>query len=290
MASVISEDIKQTVAFIFHQRQELEPIGTGFFMGIAQENTHFIYFVTAKHVIMDETQVFLRLNLRNYDPSSNQLGTLYQPVQVKDDQGNLLWFVHSDPSVDVAVLPFAPNPELIQFKCIGPEVLATRDIIAKEKVAEGDEIFFTGLLPQFYRTKRNYPVVRYGRIALLTDEVIEVQGEGPQELYFAECQTFPGNSGSPVFLRFGPTREPGVIRVGGERLFLLGLMKGYFSQRQLLEIQETQRLFLQFNENIGIAAIVPGEKIKDILYSVNLTRIREETTSRLKQKQSSVQL
>ena len=184
------------------------------------------------------------------------------------------WVIHNDPTVDIAVLPWAPDQSLHEFKLIGLEMFVTSEIMTTEKVAEGDEIFFVGLLPQYYNTRRNEPVTRFGRLALIPEEKI-ASPEGPIDLLFAECQSFPGNSGSPVFLQFGPIRQAGTIVVGGDRLMLLGIMKGYFYQSGKVNIHPVTTLELAFQENIGIAAITPVQKVHEILFSEVLVQQRE---------------
>lgn len=70
-------------------------------------------------------------------------------------------------------------------------------------------------------------MVRFGRVALMTQEKISTD-LGYSELHVVECQTFPGNSGSPVFLVLGPLRKPGVL--GGFRILFFGIMHGFFPQ------------------------------------------------------------
>lgn len=241
------------------------PIGTGFFVEVPQGSRPSTYFVTARHVIEGREEVFIRLNVRNWDPSSIQPGILFHRTLVKDGEGNSLWFVHDERAVDIAVLPTAPDPQAEEPKVISPSMFATRDIVAREGVVEGDDIFFTGLLPHYYQPRRNFPVVRHGRITLLTDEPVNTP-EGSTVLYFAECQSFLGNSGSPVFLNIGP------------RIFLLGVMKGYFYREELEhphDAHDAAKAVARFQENIGIAAVTPVDKLKEILFHPRLTRERD---------------
>ena len=42
--------------------------------------------------------------------------------------------------------------------------------LKSDAIAEGDNLYFIGLMTQYYGNKRNYPVVRRGTLALMTDE------------------------------------------------------------------------------------------------------------------------
>jgi hypothetical protein len=70
---------------------------------------------------------------------------------------------------------------------------------------EGDEVFYAGLFANYYGTENNYPILRFGRVSLLTNEKIEInQYNEPQKLahlYLFEIQSYSGNSGSPVFFQ-----------------------------------------------------------------------------------------
>ena len=102
----------------------------------------------------------------------------------------------------------------------------------------------------------NYPIVRHGKLALLTDEQIQIEPTTPgkkTDIFFAEVTSFGGNSGSPVFLRIVPLREGLNINMRLDfQYYLLGVMKGFVSDQEA-------------KQNAGIATIVPADKIADIL-------------------------
>jgi len=154
-------------------------------------------------------------------------------------------------------------------------MFATKGVFEACGVSEGEEVFFAGLLTQHFGAQRNYPVVRYGRIALIPEEKINT-GEGPTDCYLVECQSFPGNSGSPVFLWLSPTRTPGQIVAGGGGLFLMGVMKGYFPQAHEVLVSEVGAQKLIWQENVGIPAVVPADKIKETLFSTKLVEQRDK--------------
>jgi hypothetical protein len=51
---------------------------------------------------------------------------------------------------------------------------------------------------------------------MMTDEEIDTLA-GPQKLFIAELQSWPGNSGSPVFLSLGGVRGSVIIAGGSGR-------------------------------------------------------------------------
>lgn len=286
--SVVSRvnEIKGTVVYLFsgevsgERLTSVQPLGTGFFVAIPHhkmKDKGWPYLVTAKHVLRHSTkeywtQVFVRANLRNWSSTDNQIGVAFQRISVLDNAGNLRWAIHPDPSVDLATRQVSLRPEVFDVKSIPPTMFAVDEILQRERVAEGDEIFFPCFTPEIPQQRRNYPVIRFGRISLVSREDIPTE-EGQARFHFAECFPFGGNSGSPVFLRFGPMRRAGTI-TAGDRYLLLGIMKGYWSEAQPVEVERTDFHFVR--QSIGIAAITPVDYLKDILYSKNFQRLRGE--------------
>jgi hypothetical protein len=224
------------------------PLGTAFFIGYPDkrggENYTFGYVVTAKHVLKDVDGTYLksvefRVNLLK--PQTDSDLTLGE-IRVSDDAGRLLWFEDkNDPQNDVAIAPGMPNVNLIDFKLVPTSMFADEDLLKKRSVHEGDPVYLFGLMPQYYGEKKNYPVVRKGSLALLTDEAIQTGPETRQHAYLAELASWPGNSGAPVFLNLGGFRD-GTIMSGND-FHLLGLMLGYFSNVRPADIVDSRTGF-----------------------------------------------
>lgn len=286
--------IKKTVVYFFSGRvrgrrlTSPHPLGTGFIVGVPHHEAElrpdgsvlgWPYIVTAKHLLEStpgeyRTEIFMRANLRNWSPSSRRTGVVYDRVPILDNERNLQWAVHSNSAVDLAVKQIFPNPKLCEFQAIPEGFFATSDVMQREQVSEGDEVFFPCFTPEILQIRRNYPVIRFGRFALVLEEPIQTP-EGPMRFHFVECFPFGGNSGSPVFLRFGPTRRAGTIVVGQDKYFLLGIMKGYWSQAQPIDVHPTESR-LSVRQSIGIAAVTPVDYLKDVLNCEAFRRQRGE--------------
>lgn len=272
-------EVKKSVSFIFIKNKDgaLIPNGTGFFVGVKHENNEQVmtsYFVTAKHVLQDGSgcyypEFFIRLNRLEGDSEFFTFVT-----------ANLKIIEHSDKSVDIAVFEYLPTVGIYDFKCIPHSLIADKELIKQHEICEGDDVFFAGLFTPHYGAKKNQPIIRFGKVALITDEKILWQVNNQpsyQDLYLLECQSFGGNSGSPVFFELNPLRKSGAITLGPRQFFLAGVMTGTF-----LDAKETQRIkatdndkFIAF-QTVGIAAVTPSEKLKDILFSEELVKKRME--------------
>lgn len=279
IAQRIPAEVKQVVGFVFVQPEpgKLVANGTGFFVGVkdAQEPTRsYVYFVTAKHVLTQGAggaffpEVFLRLNKK--DGKTSELARV--PLAAAGPTKNV--FVHSDGSVDIAVIPAVPDEKTIDFKFLDEDLVTTKTGFSELKIAEGSGVFFTGLFTPYVGAQRNYPIVRFGTVALVTDEKIN-WGGAMMDLYLMETASYGGNSGSPVFFYLGSDREPGSIIVGPPLLKLAGVMMGAFQDVRPVRVIEQSSTTVS-TSNMGIAAVVPAYKLHEILFGPELTKQRQQ--------------
>lgn len=284
-AAPIPTEVKEVVSFIFFaddfdagQCHPPMPNGTGFFVSVQNEvnpaGTN-VYLVTALHVLKDQAGdiqpvIWVRLNTASG-------GAEYVPLELLTVTGDRRFFTHpEDESIDLAVIPALPNENYFEFKAVPSEMFVSRTAFKELKITEGSEVFFTGLFTGHYGEKRNYPVVRFGEVAEITDEKIPVGNEMPQELYLVETHSMGGNSGSPVFFYLGPEREPGRMVFGGRLLRLAGIMKGTFLEHYPSDVLETRSVAIA-TSNAGLAAVVPSYFLDDILQSDEARRHRAES-------------
>ena len=268
--------LKKTITYIFSGEvtgQSLTfvyPLGTGFFVAVPHlqvEGQSWIYLVTAKHVLRSNSeehyrQIFCRANLRDWNSGSDQVGVEFIQVSTSGTEGTLLWGIHSNPAVDIAVIQQYPRPDKFDFQTIPTSAFVTQEIIQRDGIVEGHELFFPCFTPEIPQHRRNNPIIRFGRISLLSTEDFETR-EGSVRFHLAECFPFGGNSGSPVF-----------VRATEARYGLFGIMTGYYLAAQSV-IQKTQS-GLVTPQHMGIATIVPIDHLHDILFSNALRRSRGE--------------
>ena len=276
LASQFPPEIKSVVAFVFVARSagDLVPWGTAFFVGVPDSHhpeRSFVYLVTAKHVVMAADQqsflpeIYLRLNTL-----AGGAQTLKTPI-VTEGKAKTVFF-HPDPTVDLAVIPWLPDQKTFDFKFLPAEMITTEKDFRELKIVEGSEVFFTGLFSPYVGTKRNYPVVRFGRVALITEEKIRFSDREAQ-LYLIESGSYGGNSGAPVFFFLGADREPGVLIVGSPVIKLAGVMSGTFLDIQPVRIVDTANTAVA-PSNMGVAAVVPAYKLQELLFGQVLRTLR----------------
>jgi hypothetical protein len=277
MAAPIPPEVKSVVGFLFipgKQPGELVPYGTGFFVGVKDPKNadrSFVYLVTAKHVLQATDhkswlpKIFLRLNTRTGGSETIEIPLSFSGV-------DRTVFLHSDPSVDLATIPGLPDLAKFDYKVLPEEIITTEQDFKSLGITEGSEVFFTGLFSPYLGTRKNYPVVRFGRVSLITDEKIRF-ADRDAELYLVESGSYGGNSGSPVFFYLGSDRNPGMLVVGPPILRLAGVMSGSFLDLQPVSAVETARVNVA-PSNMGIAAVVPAYKLRELLFSADLIKQR----------------
>jgi trypsin-like peptidase len=258
------------------------PLGTGFLVSYADHrygpHNKFSYLVTAKHVLKDADGTFLprvtiRLNLKS--PVGDSAVGFIRDIPVTDAQGFLSWFHSEDEAEDVAILPLLPDEREFDFSTISTRTFVRDQALTSGALAEGDDLYFIGLMEQYYGTNRNYPLVRRGSLALLTGEYIETPS-GRQQIFVAELESWPGNSGSPVFLLpRGADRAP-----AKENNFkFLGMIVASFVNRFSIPLnagQSAGSLEGGDTANTGMTCIVPATMIEKVLDSEPAQRAREE--------------
>lgn len=292
----VIEQIKKAVVFIQGSytvlqsrivngtRQQLpvsaDMAGTGFLIVIPDSrlgaDRGYTFLVTNKHMIREPgptgvmgegpyfANVFMRINTKHTSADGSQLSVI--PLSVVDDKGSLLWFLSGDETVDLAITPVNLDVQQLEYKTIQRDLFATKDVLKKEQINENDEILFAGLFSWSPGVKKNLPIIRHGRLARVLEEPIPLDRIHPEklvEVHLAEVMSFGGNSGSPVFLRIGGIRE-GAGGTLGYRYYLLGVMQGFFPEGVDFAIQVAE-LRGSAAQNSGLAAVVPSDKIMEIL-------------------------
>jgi hypothetical protein len=246
-------------------RAEWVTTGTGFFYGnlIRPEDDpakrqYFTYLVTAKHVVQSHIQSALDIRVRVNSTDANQ------PVQdfnlPRDINGPGQWSFHPNPNIDVAVIRI--NWDFLAEHNIRPsfftndQTAATRVILRDREVAAGDGIFVLGFPMGLTGIQRNYVIVRQGCIARISEML-----DGATPEFLIDAPVFPGNSGGPVILK------PEMTAIEGTKsqptATLLGLVTQYVPYEDIAVSQQTGRVRVIFQENSGLAAVLPIDFIDE---------------------------
>jgi hypothetical protein len=182
---LIPDDVLKNVLFIgTKQNGSFRPRGTGFVVIYEEHGHQFMHLVTAEHVISNILrrgwEIWCRANLMNGNAEEFLLPS----------EG---WTFHPEHSTDVAVCPFNPHArdiDYVSFAVNGQQsVAATADVLRREKIGLGEEVFIVGLFRNHHGTNRNVPIIRVGNIAMIPGEPVFTKYVGYTDAYLVEARS-----------------------------------------------------------------------------------------------------
>ncbi len=313
----IPEEKLRSVVFLV---SDGKPRATGFTVGVVQDDLIFPYVITAAHCLE-------ATGLNDFSVRIN-VGDSRDDILTNASD----WFVHD--SADVGLILFAGNDGVpYHFHLIPPEHFVDADYaiastslwegqgaplgrslyafagrydhtkdeyIPEERipVQVGDDLFFAGLLHEQPGETKNLPIARFGHISRMPGEpIIFERADGSlakRTAYLAECHSWGGNSGAPVFwcrtiLRMieAPKLNDSPIHVPQEMVHmrLLGLVSGHWDIKRQAETEGdigTIRTAL----NSGIAIVTPAEAIRELLMREDVVEERRKLAKLSKEQQT----
>lgn len=260
---------RESVVFVFDDGKDLtkdSPIGTGFFVGLPTKANNALiakFIITNAHVVKNRKKVQIRIN--HQDGKSCVSHTI-------DISSSAIF--PSDKSIDLVALsiPDVPdtNPVIFDYSYI----LGDEDL-KKAEIEEGTEVVSMGFLSPYAGFAKNFPVMRFGKLALITDENWWPSDVSkPQKGYVVEIYNVGGSSGSPVVL------QPSQVRVNRENVFqkrriapyVIGVIKGHpntVAEHAAVKAGSLQKVPDNYTlVSAGVAVIEPGESLKTLMKEV----------------------
>ncbi len=268
----IYDKTKRSVVFVYapsairdepFPTQDEHPLGTAFLIAIPLEELGIsrvvYYFVTNKHVLMytqgalrkvDGSEVEQRICKRTprcricirVNNTDNSAGIFHHlSLRYAGPQQNV--WKHPEEHVDlIAVeMPLVEDflPEgFLQQMIISPNSL---------KIEVGQDAFGVGYLSGYAGIGKNYPVVRFGRIALISDEKWLKSDRNPEiyeEGFLVELSSVGGASGSPVILDV-PQRPDVPLLIGVVKCLVASLHE---EQQGLVAMEPPHNVVSLFDE------------------------------------------
>ncbi|HXG38362.1 MAG TPA: serine protease [Bacteroidota bacterium] len=202
----------------------LDGVGTGFFFSMLQEGDSSVpVIVTNKHVVAGTQRGSFVLTRANPDGTPNSTSQI--PVSLDNFESR--WIPHPDPQTDLAIMPIAPliNQAVSQgftpfYRTIDKSVIPTEAQLKELTAVE--EILTVGYPIGIWDRVNNYPIFRKGITATHPANKYEGRDE-----FMIDAASFPGCSGSPVFLyNVGNYVSRTGNTVIGSRFYFLGILYG----------------------------------------------------------------
>jgi hypothetical protein len=271
---VPDEMLKSTV--FIGMRVGTEPVygGTAFLVGVdgAYGSPSWIYLVTAKHVVekLESSDFVMRVNRKEGPPI------------VLEGAGTKWWYHPTDVGrVDAAVTIWRPPPEVgptLDIATLPMAMFVTDSVLKDQNIGIGDQVFMTGLFTRIQKTDRNIPIVRIGNVAMIPREPIFFR-DHMIDAYLIESRSIGGLSGSPVFVRStvilrnltDGDGKPTSASVTSNTFYFLGSVIGHWE-----EPKPTELIVQQEAVNMGIAPMVPAQRIAEIINHPELVEMRKQ--------------
>jgi hypothetical protein len=230
----VPDRMRKSVVFLYYDDTAgaLHPAGTAFFAAYPLPRTAdrgVGTLITAHHVLAE-----IRAN--------SVSGNAYVRINTVDGGASVFatsldeWKHDEDVRVDCAYFPWQPTPELrldLMPWFLGSA--ATDEVIDREGIGLGDEIFMVGLFRNHVGNDRNEPIVRVGNIAALPTDRIRLKFPyGESRAILVEARSLGGLSGSPLFVHMGFSRwreGQGIVMQaqGPMPFYFLGVMHGHWT-------------------------------------------------------------
>jgi hypothetical protein len=249
--------------------ESVDRVATGFFVrtpSLVFPTRYFFYFATAKHLALDlkNKKSAVIVNTKEGGVAQLKMAPFWTPHPIDD-------------SIDIALTPCALEDHY-DVKPIPTSLFFTREKMEKGVIGIGDETVTVGLFTPAPGIARNQPIIRIGNIAMLPGEPVQVEGKF-SEVYLVEARSIGGMSGSPVFLVRHEIVKSETLDGKADYAYqahygLLGLMHGHWDIR---ESDINSPRFVQDRRNgvnMGIAVVVPAQKIAEAINHPELLRLR----------------
>lgn len=270
----VPQAVRDCVVYLY---QDEDLLGTAFCVGIPVPNepmgTVWNYIVTARHIVQGMPSPIIRANSVSGEairiPTSNN------------------WWYSNNPTADVAAA-FLPEEPDFKPTVVRPDQIADDEFLAKRDVGPGDEVVFTGLFQGAAGESRNLPIVRFGHIARMNEELSQTMnpsgGIEDIDAIMVEARSWGGHSGSPAIVLFpltrwlnGITYEELPVEEPRRSWALLGLVSSHWDLPRPIRMKNAPRGRDPEREawvNTGIALVVPGQHILDLLFRADIVADR----------------
>jgi S1-C subfamily serine protease len=218
-----------------------------------------VYLVTNRHVLANHAYIFVRLNPEKATDRVKQF-----PLALQDDKGQPQWFSHPDQKIDISVVQL--NIQYLREQGLKSDFFGS-DAHAADKskmkdlgLAAGDGIFVLGFPMGMSGAQWNYVIARRGSIARISDLLDSISNT-----FLIDALIFPGNSGGPVVSAISVASIQGTK--SQTSAYLIGVVRGYLPYSDVAVSQQTGQLRTIFQENSGLAEVVPIDYVNETIKS-----------------------
>ena len=233
-------------------KSEVHFFGTGSLVSIQ----NIFHLVTAKHIIegfqkaKPDGDIKVFLNTKAGKIKAVSINELRKKLNVD-------WMFHENKVVDVAIIP-------IELDIQGDDIAVIPESAfeATDKIFELTDVFYLSLQPGIISPGRINPIIRQGMVSIINDD----------KTFYIDGFAFPGNSGSPCFLKFSPLfydkNGPGFFTPDTNNGFkFLGIIGEFLTSKDVAVSQQTGRPRVIFEDNTGLSRVWSVNFLREIIDS-----------------------
>lgn len=240
-----------------------EGSGTAFVVGHAHARGSHTFVVTNRHLVEG-----VRRGGLVFTQKRNGQPLLGQRFQLDIDDFAQAWFMHPDPSVDLAIIPMRPLEQAarsqgveLYYHGIGshlvPDEAATRALDALE------EVLFVGYPSGVWDQVNLMPILRRGTTA--TPMALDFEGRAE---FLIDAAVYPGSSGSPVFVYLPDTLRP--IQSAGKKFLFAGVVAAVFFRQEAnhlvaAPVPANTRSMVMGSEMIDLGLVIKSQAVVDLI-------------------------
>jgi len=279
----IPTEILESVFYLYRHKEDAEKGseygGTGFFISLPSENDSryfYVYAVTNYHNIIDG---FTTLRVKTENGASDFIELI----------PDIDWrYVPGGGDIIVASMNKHLNEKKHRVMCITLSYFATREVVEKNRIGVGDDVFMVGRFIDHDGGPTNTPAARFGNISVMPTR-IEPMDNGVKDSYCIDLHSRSGFSGSPVFVYRTPGNDleanilAGYTILGSGFVKLLGIHWGQFPELwELIHIpkeklaESTLGLIVEGQYVKGLSGMTCVMPVEPILDALNIPQFREE--------------
>ena len=290
---------KATTFLVADVDRERKEIGTTFFVAksldtedeastsnVSTPASRTIYAVTARHTILDYKDEIIFIRVNTTDGCFEDLRTLASNWTPHPETDVAVYdMIRFKAEINIPGLGGQPDTKLADICTMNFTMLATSDYLNQTQVGEGHEVFILGLFTGHSGKKQALPIIRFGNIALMPREPVEVffsQTDMRNNVknyiaaHLVECRSMRGLSGSPVLFYepplgsnevMGPTTLGAAMMTRFQLPVILGLVHGLYEEEESRLVKEI---------NAGISIVIPSQKIRETIMQKKLAGERKQ--------------
>lgn len=247
-------------------------IGTGFV--VAQKNPGIpdqYFLITNKHVVNKQTFMYVRFNTVNSGVKDLRVLLI--------DNGQKKFSEHPNPYVDIVAIYI--NKAILEKHNSKSDAIIldshSLNLAAMKAsgVEEGTLVYALGFPMNLVDDSVKAPICRLGCISKLE----HMYAVGNQSQYFlVDAQTFPGNSGGPVFSR--PENISIINTPHNSSANLIGILSANIAYQDTLISNQTKKTVMIREENSGLTVVFPVDRIKEVVND-EMLRVKSEFQKQL---------